>query len=759
MYTGTSPLTLYAKWTANTYTVALDRNGGGADGSVTATYGAALPPFTPVGPRTGYTLRGYFTAATGGEMVIDAGGALAASTPGYTDASGSWIKATDVTLYAQWAAVTYAVAYDGNGSTAGYTAGSTHTYDVEGSLTANGYAKAGYSFAGWAATPGGSAAYGDKAPVANLTATAAATVTLYAKWTANTTAIALSASYSGGASTSVTATYGAALPTFTALTRAGYSLKGYYFSADADESAVRVIGAGGALTPNLIDYTNAASKWTYTDTSPLTLYAQWTANTYTVTLDKNGGGADGSVTATYGAALPTFTPVARTGYTLTGYFTEATGGAKVIDAGGTLASGVGSYTSEAGQWVYTASTALTLHAQWAAVTYAVAYDGNGSTAGSTTGSTHTYDVAGSLTANGFTKAGHIFAGWATTPGGSAAYGNAASVANLTATAADTVTLYAAWSEPAIASLTLISSDGDVLKRWERKDITEDTVFYELPCRQSSGDVWVRCEFPPGVRGSYAVAVAPLAGEAKTVAENRSYTDSITLWVPVDSLARTLISVSLENSARKPYIAVLSKRLGLFDVITEHLSGCLRVVNNDPAANRTGLQFSACKWWRKRDTDAQWRTVEESRLYYAAGPSLSDRFTERDSMYLALTLLNGETLVTCPDANSVAPGESGSGGSAGKKSSRIAVYPNPVASGGFIKLKLSGSADGEEEEEEERYVKYSLFGSQGSLILTGEASPLYEGQGLAMPFVPAGIYHLLLEGKSGKRWVAKVAVEK
>jgi hypothetical protein len=56
------------------------------------------------------------------------------------------------------------------------------------------------------------------------------------------------------------------------------------------------------------------------------------------------------------------------------------------------------------------------------------------------------------------------------------------------------------------------------------------------------------------------------------------------------------------------------------------------------------------------------------------------------------------------------------------------------------------------------VKYSLFSSQGSLILTGEASPLYEGQGLAMPLVPAGIYHLLLEGKSGKRWVAKVAVE-
>jgi hypothetical protein len=147
-------------------------------------------------------------------------------------------------------------------------------------------------------------------------------------------------------------------------------------------------------------------------------------------------------------------------------------------------------------------------------------------------------------------------------------------------------------------------------------------------------------------------------------------------------------------------------------------------------------------------------MEESRLYCTAGPSLSDRFTERDSMFVKLTLLNGATLETCPDANTVAAGESGG---AGKKSMKVAVYPNPVAAGGFIKLKQSGFADGEEEEEE-RYVKYSLFSSQGSLILTGDASPLYEGQGLAMPQVPAGIYHLLLEGRNGKRWVAKVAVE-
>jgi hypothetical protein len=42
-------------------------------------------------------------------------------------------------------------------------------------------------------------------------------------------------------------------------------------------------------------------------------------------------------------------------------------------------------------------------------------------------------------------------------------------------------------------------------------------------------------------------------------------------------------------------------------------------------------------------------------------------------------------------------------------------------------------------------------------ITADASPLYGGRGVAMLQVP-GIYHLLLEGKNGKRLVVKVAVE-
>ncbi|MDR0687907.1 MAG: hypothetical protein LBF55_04365 [Prevotellaceae bacterium] len=315
----------------------------------------------------------------------------------------------------------------------------------------------------------------------------------------------------------------------------------------------------------------------------------------------------------------------------------------------------------------------------------------------------------------------------------------------------------------LLSLSLADERDSILKHWERDSIPyPDTIFYELPCHRRSGGVWVSCKLPSGVRGTYTVTVALLAGGTKETMVGGTNASTLRFRAPLDSLARTLISVTLWNTAsgssQRRYAIVLSKNIGLFDVITEHLSGRLRVVNNNPATNRTGFEFRECTWWHKPDGDI-WDIGEEKQLYYTAGASLSDKFSAKDSMYLVLTLLNGATLKTCPDANSASASASddggGNAGNAGAKSSRVAIYPNPAPSGGIVKLRQSGFADGEEEEE--RYVKYSLFSSQGGLVLIGgDASPLYDGQGLAMPQAP-GIYHLLLEGKNGKKWATKVAV--
>ena len=66
----------------------------------------------------------------------------------------------------------------------------------------------------------------------------------------------------------------------------------------------------------------------------MTLYAQWTANTYTVTFDANGGSTPvpTSKVVTYGAAYGTLATTSRTGYTFSGWFTAARGGTQVTAA-------------------------------------------------------------------------------------------------------------------------------------------------------------------------------------------------------------------------------------------------------------------------------------------------------------------------------------------------------------------------------------------------------------------------------------------
>lgn len=102
----TGAMTLYARWTANTYTVTLDRQeGNGGTASVRVTYGSAMPTIT-VPTRAGYTFAGYWTATNG------------AGTQYYT-ASGTsarkWDKTANTTLFAHWARlVLYVDAASGN---------------------------------------------------------------------------------------------------------------------------------------------------------------------------------------------------------------------------------------------------------------------------------------------------------------------------------------------------------------------------------------------------------------------------------------------------------------------------------------------------------------------------------------------------------------------------------------------------------------------------------------------------------------------
>ena len=216
-------------------------------------------------------------------------------------------------------------------------------------------------------------------------------------------------------------TYGTAQKlTANAFTRTGYTFARWNTKAD---------GSGTSY-----DNQQSVSNLTTTNGGTVTLYAQWTANQYTVTLDKQGGnGGSSSATATYDAAMPTITVPTRTGYTFGGYFTQTNGGGtQYYNADGTSAH----------IWDKTAATML--YAKWTVNTYTVTFHMQGGNGG-TTEVTATYDAA-MPTITVPTRTGYTFGGYFTqTNGGGTKYYNADGTSARTWNIAQATMLYAKWT--------------------------------------------------------------------------------------------------------------------------------------------------------------------------------------------------------------------------------------------------------------------------------------------------------------------------
>jgi len=157
---------------------------------------------------------------------------------------------------ATFAANTCTVAYNGNGSTGGSTAGSIHTYGTPSPLTANGFIKTGHSFAGWAAGAGGPVVHGDGAEVLNLTATQGATITLYAQWTVNAYTVTFDAQGGEVSPESKQVTYGTAYGALPTPARTDWYFAGWYTQPD-----------GGGL--------RVKDSTVFTTAGDVMLYAKW----------------------------------------------------------------------------------------------------------------------------------------------------------------------------------------------------------------------------------------------------------------------------------------------------------------------------------------------------------------------------------------------------------------------------------------------------------------------------------------------------
>jgi uncharacterized repeat protein (TIGR02543 family) len=221
----------------------------------------------------------------------------------------------NVTLYGHWTAETYQITYkDMNDETFSGTMNgepTTHAYDTVTALVSP--TKTGYNFGGWYMDSNCSGTsiteIGETAITANTT--------LYAKWdivTYNITYQNENAVNNNVSSYKVTDTV-----TLSNLTRTGYTFGGWYEVSNGNVSDTSTDG------------------WGVGRTGAVTLQAQWTANTYTVTLFNDGDIiGDTNLTATFDNVLPALQNLpSKIGYSFIGYYTATNGtGIRYINKNG-----------------------------------------------------------------------------------------------------------------------------------------------------------------------------------------------------------------------------------------------------------------------------------------------------------------------------------------------------------------------------------------------------------------------------------------
>ena len=282
---------------------------------------------------------------------------IASNATGNKTFYAKWICNTGYTANADaCVANTYTVSFSPNNGTGGQSTDVTATYGATmPTISTTAPTRAGYTFMGWydKTTYTSGKQYYTSAGVSAHVWDKTANATLYAGWKARTYTVTLDANAvdATAGTASVTATYNSNMPTsgVTMPTRSGFTFAGYYDTA-ATTGGTQYYTAAGA----------SAHKWNKAQNT--TLYARWTPNLYTVTLNANAADATSgtsSVTAVYGSTMPTsgVTMPTRSGYMFTGYYdtSATTGGTQYYTAAG----------ASANTWDKTTDT--TLYARWDAV--------------------------------------------------------------------------------------------------------------------------------------------------------------------------------------------------------------------------------------------------------------------------------------------------------------------------------------------------------------------------------------------------------
>ena len=253
---------LTVQWTAPTYAVTLNTNGGTiADGKDVTGYtygvGATLP--TDV-TRTGYTFKGWYDNENlTGSPVTAIGGA----------------ETGNKEYWAKWEINQYTITFDTNGGSE--IAPITQDYGTEITVPADPTRK-GYTFKGW-----------DKEIPETMPAE---NITVKAQWGINQYTITFDTN-GGSEIAPITQDYGTEITAPDNPTRKGYTFKGW------DKEIPETMPADN-----------------------ITVKAQWGINQYTITFDTNGGNEIAPITQDYGTKITAPADPTRKGYTFKGWDKE-----------------------------------------------------------------------------------------------------------------------------------------------------------------------------------------------------------------------------------------------------------------------------------------------------------------------------------------------------------------------------------------------------------------------------------------------------
>lgn len=315
-------------------------------------------------------------------------------------------KTSDATLTATWKENDFILTFDKNSSTAtGRVVPITVYYGKAQTLPANQFKRTGYAFQGWSLTAKGEVKYVNKQ---NLTVDHVTElyeiakqqnsgITLYAVWdVAKFTIVFNPNGADGGETQSVQAVY----DNDVTLTTNGYTKLGHKFSYwKKPQDDKTYYSDGKTLTAKEVN--EIFEKYIEpNDLKVYNLYAVWTANYYTVTINPNGGTYEQKQDATtkkqeFGTTITLDTPIWE-GRVFKGW---------TLEGSGTISGNA--YTFGAGN--------DTLTAEWAFDTFTIVFNGNQADETSTTTSMEVSynDQSVTLNANTFTKLGYSFKQWNT----------------------------------------------------------------------------------------------------------------------------------------------------------------------------------------------------------------------------------------------------------------------------------------------------------------------------------------------------------